>query len=449
MIIFTGMSGKKLSSRIPGLASNAQILSVLGYALYRPIIKDELRLINHTDEVYIAASDGVINHIDAKETDPDDPSIHSSNWVRLNVPGKMVEIDSQSDVRQGERYEVHRINDVPGVKVSILLPNITPGKSVHDIYIVFAGTMDPDTIKADLERGGPGHISFAAAKNIIIDKLQEMLQGYEGKFNFHLAGHSLGGAYAQRMFGTILNANNVNSIPQREQSSVFSRVESISLGVKNSAGLGEKEKRYYDIVIQNFEHRKDASKPSLNVAYLMNSYDPVQQTASHSLFEDAKLLERNVAKVSVVKITRHRDSNIVAGGYVVGNIAAFGAAFGFEKHLAAIMAHQNPLLLSATAIGLAIGCVAVGSALGGLFHFLYGGAICHKYLGIESKAAQTTSVSLVHTNDTPKGCAEITRSLGQRSKILSVTVDYGTKATFEHSKQIGTVKEASPLPRSL
>lgn len=384
---------------------------ILGHGEAYSDLADTLTLLNSK----------TVTHQNPDGTTDEFTEISNIDHITAETPTvKMVEKDGVN-----EYVAVRLVTQTPGIIAQVLVsPN--SGK----MKVLFRGTSDGATGKADLEIGGPGFESFKQDRDAILSQINNIV-GRFGINDVTITGHSLGGALAQQCQQSMIDAAAQNKGMPSDPSfhipvacrNHLSAISNLSGYFYNSAGVAHSLRNRNEEALKFLANNNSNLKVSGN--YFLVGGDLVQQTGETSIFAN---VPKEHALVSVAKINN--------GNEKLGTpMTIAGAALGAKAGLAA-GSFLGPV---GGALGLALG--GITGAIAGIApaavathcngHFTeqptqsVSSRIAHNLSKLNpfgSKADKREIGKIqydLYTNETPKGQEVISQKLNNKSKMLN------------------------------
>ncbi len=177
----------------------------------------------------------------------------------------------------------------PALKCFVLSPHIESDHhhpETGKVTMLWAGTHDGATARADAEPNGAGYRSFSTNKEDFLQLMRPIVAKaaatHDGTVDITACGHSLGGALSQLSLQAVLSDDNCRR-----------NISSLSLAIKNSTGVGEGVATDYKRLVEDNPHLTHETR-----AILVDG-DAVQQTGESTLGCDIK---PNQCKLSLCKV---------------------------------------------------------------------------------------------------------------------------------------------------
>ncbi|KTC94654.1 hypothetical protein [Legionella erythra] len=116
----------------------------------------------------------------------------------------------QSRTQAVQGYTVHPVLNKPGFRCTAAVANKIEGDTV-ELHINFLGTIDFASLRADVDKEGPGQHLLKKYESDLIKKVNDMIlqlskQHPDKKIRLRVAGHSLGGSLAKGFAHTVQRA---------------------------------------------------------------------------------------------------------------------------------------------------------------------------------------------------------------------------------------------------
>ena len=230
------------------------------------------------------------------------------------------------------------VNDA--LKCFVLSPHIEAGvihPEAGKVTMLWAGTHDGATARADAENNGAGYQSFSRNKEDFLQLMRPIIAAasHDGRIGVTACGHSLGGALSQLSLEAVLSDYECRT-----------NIGALTLAIKNSTGVAADVARDYKALVET-----DTSLRHETRAILVDG-DAVQQTGESTLGCD---IAPTQCKLSLCKVVSPFSVGGAARAAIYGT-AALGAG-------AALALAAAPATAAAAALWFVLGS---GVTLGGI-----------------------------------------------------------------------------------
>lgn len=141
-------------------------------------------------------------------------------------------------------YTVHPVLNRPGFRCTAAVANKIEGDTV-ELHINFLGTIDFASLRADVDKEGPGQQLLKKYESDLIKKVNDMIlqlskQYPDKKIRLRVAGHSLGGSLAKGFAHTVQRAYVLQQDTSDGAAGIISKIEKAGFKPTNPERLRKK-----------------------------------------------------------------------------------------------------------------------------------------------------------------------------------------------------------------
>jgi hypothetical protein len=316
----------------------------------------------------------------------------------------------------------------PGIIAQALISPAT-----GDMKVLFRGTSDLETAKADLEIGGPGAESYAADMNSLMAQTNALVAQY-GIRKITSTGHSLGGALAQQYEQSLIDALAQNlgfaaegrfHIPS-ENRNHLSQLNEVTGNFYNSAGAPQNVVERNPIALKYLTAQKASTK--IRGHHFHVGGDLVQLLGHGSIFAGVPPEDALVTMLKVQNGNEGRGLRMAAAAGTVATIA--GATVG---------SMVGPV---GTALGGAVAGSLVGGATGAIVGMVPAAIATHCNDHFNEQDTSKEIGYILATNETPAGLEMIRQKISHKSQIVNHPITQAVQQELVLAARHGGVASA-------